>query len=109
LTANNNNNKNEVLEVLGVSDLDGAEGGDHAVDGRLAERVEVLVGAAQKVGLEQVAAVAVVLELALVQLHAQVRRLEVERHHLAARVPEDLRHVVARVHAATCKYTVKSI
>ncbi len=96
-------------QELAGYDLDGAECGDDAVHGRLAEGVEVLVGAAQEVGLEQVAAVAVVLELALVQLHAQVGRLEVERDHLAAGVPEDLGHVVGGVDAAAFRVDARQL
>ena len=67
----------------------------------LPERVELPVLAAHELWFEEVSAAAVVLELALVELHGQVRRLEVERHHLAAGVPEDLGHVVGRVHPGT--------
>ena len=80
--------------------LDGTESGDDPVHRRLTKRIKVLVRAAQEVGLEKVAAVPVVLELALIQLHTQVRRLEVERDHLAARIPENLRHIVGRVDTA---------
>lgn len=79
-----------VGEELPRDDLHAALRRDHAVHWGLGERVELLVVAAHEVGLQQVAAVAVVLELALVQLHREVGRLEVQGYQLAAGVPEDL-------------------
>ena len=64
---------------------------DDPVHGRLGERVELLVVPPHEVGLEEVAAVPVVLELALVQLHREIRGLEVQRDQLAAGVPEYLK------------------
>ncbi len=69
---------------------DRAVRGNDAVDGRLGKRVKVAIGPAHKVRLQEEAAVTVVLELAHVQLHAQVGRLEVKRDHLAAGVPKYL-------------------
>ena len=73
-----------------VADLNVALGCDDSVDWGLGERVEGLVLHPHELRLEQVAAVAVVLELALVQLHREVGSLEVEGHQLATSVPEDL-------------------
>jgi len=42
----------------------------------------------------------VVLKPSLVQLHRQIGRLEVQRHHLNTSVPENLRQKVAAVHSA---------
>ena len=52
----------------------GERGGDDAVDKRLDKRIEetLRVRATHELGLEQVATAPVELELALVQLHAQV-------------------------------------
>ncbi|KAI8431912.1 hypothetical protein MSG28_004463 [Choristoneura fumiferana] len=68
-------------------------GRNHPVHGGISKGVEAPVRAPHEIRFQQVAAVAVVLELALVQLHRQVRRLEVQGHHLAASVPEHLRGV----------------
>ena len=66
--------------------------------------IELLVLSPHKVWLEEVTTVAVVLELALVQLHWQVRRLEVKRYQLAARVPEYLPEQGQRVNIRSCRY-----
>lgn len=71
-------------------DLDGALGGNDAVHA-LRERIETLVNAPHELGLQQVAGRVIELEFALIQLHRQIRRLEVEGHHLTSRIPEDLR------------------
>lgn len=57
---------------------------------RIGEGIETPVGASHEVRFEEISTVSVVLELALVELHRQVGRLEVQGHHLAARVPEHL-------------------
>lgn len=63
--------------------------GDHTID-VLGEWVKVLVGSAHEIGLQQVTSRVVVLELALVELHRQIGRLEVQGHHLTAGVPVEL-------------------
>lgn len=70
--------------------LHGALSCNHAIYWSISEGIEAPVGSAHEVRFEKVATVSVVLELALVQLHRQVRRLEVQGHHLAAGVPEHL-------------------
>lgn len=56
----------------------------------LGERIQAAVLAPHKLRLQQVAAALVVLEYAQVQLHGQIERLVVERHQLAASIPEQL-------------------
>ena len=65
-------------------------GGDDTVHRGFAERIERAIGSAHEIRFDQIAAVAVVLKLALVQLHVHVRRLEVQRRHLATHIPENL-------------------
>lgn len=78
-------------------DVDGQRTGDDAVHGGLGERVERPVGPSHELRFQQVPGPQVVLEYAQVQLHGHVQSLVVERHQLAARVPEHLRHEVGRV------------
>jgi len=70
--------------------LNAALCGDHSVHGALGEGIEAPISPPHEIRLQQIARGAVVLELALIQLHRQIRGLEVQRHHLAASVPEDL-------------------
>ena len=49
-----------------------------------------------EVRLEEVAAVPIVLKLALVQLHRQVRGLEVQGDQLATGIPEDLKKEIRK-------------
>lgn len=63
---------------------------DDAVYGGISEGVKAAISAAHEVWLQEVATVAIVLEFALVQLHGKVWSLEVQRYHLASRVPEHL-------------------
>ena len=63
-----------------------------------------------EVGLEEVAAVAVVLELALVQLHREIGGLKVQGDELAARVPENLQRENANGEMEISReYTISSL
>ena len=73
-----------------MSYLYSALGSDHTIDGRFGERIESSIGSSHEIRFQQITAVAVVLEFALIQLERQIGRLEVQRHHLAAGVPKNL-------------------
>ena len=60
------------FKTQGGADLNVALRSDDAIYRRFGERIERLVLTSHELGLEEVAGVAVVLELALVQLHRQV-------------------------------------
>jgi hypothetical protein len=87
-----------VRQELTCNDLNTALGGNDTVHGCLGERVEGLVKPPHKLWLELPATVAIVLKLALVELHWQIRSLKVQGHQLTSGIPEDLRHKVGRVH-----------
>ena len=65
-------------QELAGDDLDFAFGSNHAVYRSLGERIKLFVASTHELRLQHVPAVAVVFELALIQLHRQVRRLKVE-------------------------------
>lgn len=67
-----------------------AGGGQDTVDSGFGEGVEGSLGTPHEIRLQQITAVAVVLELALIQLEGQIRSLEVQRHQLTAGIPESL-------------------
>ena len=70
---------------------DGACGSDDTVNGRLSKRIEAPIRPPQKVGLQKIAGVAVVLELAQIELHGHVIGLEVERDQLTSNIPKQLK------------------
>ena len=74
--------------------LDGALGSDDTVDRRFCKRIESPVRSTHKVWFQQVPAIAVILEFALVQLEGQIGCLKVERNHLRASVPKHLKKTV---------------
>ena len=88
-------------------DFDGV--GDDAIDGGFDERVQSPVFSTHKVRFEDVPAAAVVLEHAVIEHHAQVLRLKVERHQLAAGVPVHLRRVVGRVDARAFRVNAREL
>lgn len=77
----------------------GARGRDDTIHA-LGERIEGPIGPPHKVRLQKVSSAVIVLKLSLVQLHRQIGRLEVQRHHLTAGVPEYLHreNLIRKIH-----------
>ena len=62
------------------------------INGSFSKGIKLLVLSAHEIRLKEVATVPIVLKLGLIQLHCQVRGLEIQCDHLAARVPEYLKY-----------------
>ncbi len=76
--------------MLNKTYLNTALGRDDSIYRRFGEGIELAIVPSHKVRFEKVATVTVVLELSLVQLHGEVRRLEVQRDQLTSGIPENL-------------------
>jgi hypothetical protein len=98
-----------IRQKLTGDNLYGTLSCDHAIYWTFGERVERSVMSPHEIRFQQVTTVAVVFKFTLVQLHGQVGRLKIERHHLTAGIPEDLRHVIRRVGSGTARIDARHL
>jgi hypothetical protein len=98
-----------IRQKLTGNNLYGTLSCDHAIYWTFGERVERSVMSPHEIRFQQVTTVAVVFKFTLVQLHGQVGRLKIERHHLTAGIPEDLRHVIRRVGSGTARIDARHL
>lgn len=83
--------KNFSIKIGQVHDLHRTLGSNDSINRWFCKWIKTTISPPHEVWLQQVPTVTIVFKFPLIQLHGQVRCLEVQWHHLAASIPEHLK------------------